>query len=156
DHPVAVVGLGPHRTGERADEAGPAGPALELVVGGEEGLTAAGAEEPPWALLPVQRAGEGALGPVLAEDGVSGGPEPLLPIVVGVLDLEVLVAHGDGLHAPGTHEAPPRFRGDGFRSVPAHPHQPPSRDSGGDHPQEGPDARNPWSAAPRRRSRAGR
>src|SRR5262249_14764070 len=118
-----------------ADEAGPAGPALELVVRREEGLTAAGAQELARALLPVQRAGEGALGTVLAQDGVGRGGEPVLPLGVGMLDLEVLGAHGDGLHAPCTHEAAPWFRSDGFRSVPAHPRQPPSRESGATTPR---------------------
>ena len=62
DHSEGLVGLDADRPREWPDEAGPAGAALELVVRREQRLTTPGAEEGPGALLPVQGAGEGALG----------------------------------------------------------------------------------------------
>ena len=67
-------------------EGRPAGAAVELGVGGEEGDVAAGAEEAAGAVLAVERAGAGALGAVAAERAELLGGEALLPAGLVVAD----------------------------------------------------------------------
>ena len=81
---AAVLG-GADRAFQRLVEAGPAGAALELGVGCEQFLAAAGAGEYAVALLGVQRAGAGPLGAMLAQHLVLRGRQLRAPLLVGVL-----------------------------------------------------------------------
>ena len=77
---------------ERLVEARPAGAAVELGGRGEEREVAAGAVVHAHAVLLVERAREGALGAVLAQHVVLLRGQELLPLLVGLGDLERLGA----------------------------------------------------------------
>src|SRR5690606_31097124 len=80
------VALGVHVPLDRADEAGPAGPALELVVGAEEGEVAGRADECPGALLLVQLAGARRLRRLLEQHLVALLREDLPPLLLRPVD----------------------------------------------------------------------
>src|SRR5579883_1528488 len=75
---------------ERLIEARPAGAALELGLGGEQGQVAAGAGEDALAVLVQERAGPGALGALVAQDLILLRGELGAPLGIGLLDLECL------------------------------------------------------------------
>src|SRR5438128_9059615 len=87
-HEQAAVAGGADGVLQRRVEAGPAGAAVELGGGGEEGQIAAGAGIGAGAVLLVQGAGAGALGAVLAQHVVLLGREQLLPFLLALGDLE--------------------------------------------------------------------
>src|ERR1700752_3000585 len=82
------------RVVERLPEAGPAGAAVELGVGGEQRQVAAGAGEDALAMLLEQRARPRPLGAVLAQDIVLLRRQLRAPFGVGLLDLEFLGSLG--------------------------------------------------------------
>src|SRR5581483_1972390 len=77
DHAPAAIARGFDRTGNRIVEARPAGAALELGLGAEQLLVAAGAVKRARALLMQQRAAAGTLGAVLAHDVILLGRQQL-------------------------------------------------------------------------------
>src|SRR5262245_13087852 len=83
-HEVAAVLGGLHGARLRIVEARPAGAALELGLGNEQRLSAAGALERAGPLLGKQRAAARRLGAVLAHDVVLLRREQLAPLRVGV------------------------------------------------------------------------
>src|SRR5581483_10330303 len=85
-HAVAAIGGGFDRVGLGIVEARPAGAALELALGPEQRLAAAGAGERAGAFLVVQRAASRHLGAVLAHDVILLGRQKLAPLCLGVRD----------------------------------------------------------------------
>src|SRR5262245_57915142 len=101
-HAPAAVRGGADGVVERLIEAGPASAAVELGGRGEQRQVAAGAVVHAGPILLVERAGEGALGAVLAQHIVLLGREQLLPLLVGLGDLEGLGGGGGlCLSSPG-------------------------------------------------------
>src|SRR5215831_12083812 len=95
-HAVAAIDRRANRTGQRREEARPAGARVELRVVDEEVLPAAGAGERAGALLGVERTAAGALGRVLPEDLILLGRQDPAPLIVGLLNGKV-VGHEDYL-----------------------------------------------------------
>src|SRR5262249_26133948 len=99
DHAVTAVGRGLDRAWLGIVEARPAGAALELGLGDEQFLAAAGAEKRAGAFFVIQRAAARPLGAVLAHDVILLGSEDFAPFRLGMADrilLGVQVgAHGD-------------------------------------------------------------
>src|ERR1700726_4588680 len=93
-HEKAAVGVGLDHLFERRREARPAGAAVELRAGVEQGLAAAGAVVDPGAVLLVERARAGALGAVLAQHPVLLGRQAFAPLLVAQRHLECLVRLG--------------------------------------------------------------
>ena len=92
DHAVSDVAVQRHRVGlHRLPEAGPAGPGVELGVGGEQRRTAPRTPVGAVAVVVPVRAGERPLRAALAEDLVLLGSEALAPLRVGQLHL---LGHG--------------------------------------------------------------
>src|SRR5262245_28115339 len=95
-HEEAVVLARAHGVVERLPEARPAGTAVELRLGGEQGKVAAGTGEGAATMLVDERARARALRAVLAQDAELLGREQLPPLGLGVRHLEGL---GRGLAA---------------------------------------------------------
>src|SRR5580700_3703109 len=94
DHPVALVHRRLGRALDRIVEARPAGAAFEFLVGHEQRLGAARADERAGALLVVERATAGRLGPMRAHYPVLLRGEELVPLFVGAGERECLAFHG--------------------------------------------------------------
>src|SRR4051812_23392264 len=84
-HSMAAVGRRGDRAVDGAVEARPSGAALELGVRREERLPAGAADEHAVTLLAVQRAGAGALCPVLPQHVKLLGGQGLAPLLVSFL-----------------------------------------------------------------------
>src|SRR5262249_33528416 len=97
DHTERCVGIGFHAGINRTVEDRPAGPRIELGVGGKQRQIATGTGESAFAMLLVKRAGEGTLGVLLTEHGILLWREQLLPFLRGVGDFECL---GGCIRAP--------------------------------------------------------
>ena len=78
-HDQFEIQLGDHGIAQGLPEAGPAGAAVELGLGAEQGQPAAGADEGAAAMLLVERAGERALRAFTAQHGEGCWAEALLP-----------------------------------------------------------------------------
>src|SRR6478736_7379815 len=87
-HTESVVGIGQHRALDGLVEAWPAGAAVELGLRIEQLQAASGAREGAGAVLIVERAGEGALGVLLAQHRVLLWREQLSPFLWRVGDFE--------------------------------------------------------------------
>src|SRR5258708_39240603 len=79
NHEEAAVLGGGDGVRHRLEEARPAGAAVELRIGGEQCLSAAGAHKRALAVFLVERAGTGTLGAVLAQHAVLLGRERTAP-----------------------------------------------------------------------------
>src|SRR5579862_1154720 len=93
-HEERAVAFGFDRILERRPKAWPAGAAVELRVGREERLAAAGAMIDAGAVFLVERARPGALGAVLAQYLVLFGGQPPAPLLIAQRDLESLFRFG--------------------------------------------------------------
>src|SRR5207245_11095144 len=94
-----------HRSRQGPEEARPAGAAVELGVRAEAQLAAAPAAEGTGALLIIQRAAAGALGAVRPQHPVGLGRELPPPLLVGLLDREMLALgtrHSSGTRSSAT------------------------------------------------------
>src|SRR5437763_4218607 len=89
-HEKAAVGVGLDRILERGKEARPSRAAVEFRAGVEQRLAASGAVINSGAVLLVERARPGALGAMLAQHPVLLGRQLAAPLLVALLDLEVL------------------------------------------------------------------
>src|SRR5216683_931556 len=104
-HEEAAVGVGLDHILERRREARPAGAAVELGGGVEQGLAAAGAVIDPGAVLLVERARAGALGAVLAQYPILLGREAPAPFLVAQRHLEILARRSLGRRAAAAQAA---------------------------------------------------
>src|SRR5207253_4634161 len=104
-HEEAAVGVGLDPVLERRREARPAGTAVELGAGVEQGLAAAGAVIDPGAVLLVERARPGALGAVLAQHPVLLGRQAAAPLLIAHRHLEILARGGLGRRAAAAQAA---------------------------------------------------
>src|SRR3954471_7375398 len=90
DHAEGAVRRRADGVRQRSIEAGPSGAAVELGVRREQRLIAGGAEERTSAVLVVERAGAGRLGPVLAQNLILIAVQLLAPLGVRLRYLEHL------------------------------------------------------------------
>src|SRR5690606_20537486 len=90
DHAEAVIRGGGNRILARRPEAGPAATGVELGVGIEQHLAAAGAEETARPEFAVERAGMRPLGGMLAQHGILFRRQSAPPLRVVMLHLEML------------------------------------------------------------------
>ncbi len=87
-HPVGVIGFFGHGVfGGGGPKAGPTSARIKLGVGAKQWLSAGGADVGAFFLVLVVLAGKGALGALLAHDGVLLRRQALLPLAVGFNDL---------------------------------------------------------------------
>src|SRR5262245_26767738 len=96
-HAEAAIGRGLDRARNRIVEARPASAALELGLGDEQRLRAAGARKRAGTLLIVERAAAGRFGAVPAHDRILLGREQAAPFFLGVGD-RIGLAGGLGVH----------------------------------------------------------
>src|SRR5262245_34850008 len=101
DH-AEVVGAGLHCAVDRSVEARPARSRVELGLGGKQRQIAARASEGAFAVLVVERAGEGTLCVLLTQHGVLLRREQLPPFLRSMGDLERL---GGGVRAAAPPQA---------------------------------------------------
>src|SRR5262249_8065871 len=96
-HAEAAVGRGLDRARDRIVEARPAGAALELGLGNEQRLIAAGAGEGARTLLVVERAAAGRFRAVPAHDRILLRCEQAAPFLLGAGD-RIGLGGGFGVH----------------------------------------------------------